>query len=86
MTWFLRFLLWLSVGTIAFAGAIAVYLFVALRRIELFPAIAGAAVIPAALLLMIIRYISSPRARSGPTEPIETIIIADVPLEVVEIA
>ena len=83
MTWFLRFTFWFAVGAAASGAGIFVYLLSAVRRVELFPALAGAVVASGVVLLIAVRCIVWAQGRRKRHPAVETILIGEPALETI---
>jgi hypothetical protein len=73
---FLQFVFWLAIGAIGSGAGSALYLISAVRRIELFPALAGAVVVSGLLLAILVRGIAWAQAHKPRREAVETFFIA----------
>jgi hypothetical protein len=74
---FLKFTFWFAIGAIGAGVASTLYLISAIRRVELFPAAPGAAVVSGALLLITVGCIAWAPARKKRRPAVETITIDD---------
>ena len=82
MTWPVTF--WFAIGAIGAGVGSTVYLLSAIRRVELFPAAPGAAVVSGALLLITVRCVAWSLARKKRQPVVETIVI-DEPFDLSEV-
>ena len=85
MTWLLQFTFWFAIGAIAAGASITLSLISAVRRVELFPAVTGAAVVPAVLLLITVRCIAWAQAPKRRHNAVETITFDEPALHVIEV-
>ncbi len=84
MTWFLKFVFWFAIGAIGSGAGITLYLLSALRRMELFPSVAGAAVVAGLLLLVVVRSIVWLQSPQGRRDVVETFSIEEPALQTME--